>query len=85
MLNSYVDDILDLGRIEGKAFHLNNSEFKLDELCQEVFDLFELELKFRKIQFKIDIKTTLKGALITNDRDRLKQVMINLVSNAIKF
>lgn len=85
MLNSYVDDILDLGRIEGKAFHLNNTEFKLDSLSKEVYELFELELKFRKIKLEIIIQDSLQNATIVIDRDRLKQVMINLVSNAIKF
>lgn len=85
MLNSYVDDILDLNRIEVNAFHLNNSEFKLDLLWQEVYELFELELKFKKIQFNIIIEDHLKWANIVNDRDRLRQVMINLVSNSIKF
>lgn len=85
MLNSYVEDILDLGRIEGKAFHLNLSDFDLHSLSQEVHDMFELELKFRKISLTMCIDKSLIHSKINCDKDRLKQVMVNLVSNAIKF
>lgn len=76
MLNSYVDDILDLGRIEGKAFVLNNSKFELSSLCQEVQDIFELELKYRRINFDIVIDKSLESVKIVTDKDRVKQVII---------
>lgn len=85
LLNSYVEDILDLGRIEGSAFQLNNEEFKIEEILQEVKDIFELEMKHRRIKFKMNIAPRFSIVNVYSDRDRLRQVVINLVSNAIKF
>jgi signal transduction histidine kinase len=45
LLNSYVEDILDLGRIEGSAFQLNCDEFSIKDVLDEVYDIFEIELK----------------------------------------
>ena len=53
LLNSYVEDILDLGRIEGSAFQLNWEEFFIQEVINEVHDIFEIELRRRNIEFKI--------------------------------
>lgn len=39
MLNSYVEDILDLGRIEGGGFHLNPMQFKVSSLTYEIFTI----------------------------------------------
>ena len=85
LLNSYVEDILDLGRIEGSAFTLNCDEFMIEEVFKEVADIFELELKNKKIKFDIEISARFKLVKVYTDRDRLRQVVINLVSNAIKF
>ena len=85
MLNSYVEDILDLGRIHGNAFHLNNNEFDLESLCSDVLSMFELELSHRRIECQINISDDLKNSIIVSDKDRLRQVMVNLLSNAIKF
>lgn len=84
-MNSYVEDILDLGRIEGHGFQLNMSHFLLQEVIDEVKDIFELELNFRRLTLNVEIDQELKSLCITTDKDRLKQVIINLLSNAIKF
>ena len=85
LLNSYVEDILDLGRIEGSAFQLNWDEFSIVDVIQEVYEIFEIELKRRNIDFQINISPRFSLAKVYTDRDRLRQVVINLVSNAIKF
>lgn len=60
LLNSYVEDILDLGRIEGSAFQLNCEEFMIGEVFKEVEDIFEIELRHKKIRFEIDIGARFK-------------------------
>jgi hypothetical protein len=85
LLNSYVEDILDLGRIEGSAFQLNCDEFKVGDVIKEVEDIFEIELRHKKIKFEVNITQRFKLVKVYTDRDRLRQVIINLISNAIKF
>ncbi|CAI2360139.1 unnamed protein product [Moneuplotes crassus] len=85
LLNSYVEDILDLGRIEGSAFQLNNEEFRIAEIINEVSEIFELEMKHRRIKFQVNIAPRFNLVNVLSDKDRLRQVIINLVSNAIKF
>mmetsp|Transcript_10672 Transcript_10672/g.9385 ORF Transcript_10672/g.9385 Transcript_10672/m.9385 type:complete len:151 (-) Transcript_10672:253-705(-) len=85
MINSYVDDILDLGRIEGGGFKLNPKEFKLEELINETKELFENEAKGKMISLNFSISNLISSRLINTDKDRLRQVLINLVSNALKF
>jgi signal transduction histidine kinase len=80
-----VEDILDLGRIEGSAFQLNCDEFKIGEVIMEVVDIFEIELRHKKIKFNVNISQRFQLVNVYSDRDRLRQVIINLVSNAIKF
>lgn len=55
LLNSYVEDILDLGRIEGSAFQLNCEEFKIEEVFNQVAEIFEIELRSKKIKFEIEV------------------------------
>ena len=59
LMHNYVEDILDLGRMERKAFELNSTEFWLSEVIDEVSGIFELELKNKNIQLIVDISNKL--------------------------
>lgn len=77
-----VDDILDLKKIESGNFVLNYDMLDLDEVTDEVFDsMNQLAASARvKLQKRVDCKKP-----ICVDRDRLLQVLINLLANAIKY
>ncbi|MCX6252539.1 MAG: response regulator [Bacteroidetes bacterium] len=79
-----VNDILDFTKIEAGQMELFETEFFLDELVKKVFDSFEYKAaeKEVKLQIKFDKKITdhLRG-----DNVRLRQVLVNLMNNAIKF
>ena len=85
MINSYVEDILDLGRIEGGGFHLNHVEFQFSQIVKETKELFENEAKNRMIEFKFMISKQILNEIAKADKDRIRQVLVNLVSNALKF
>jgi two-component system sensor histidine kinase/response regulator len=78
-----VEDILDLSRFEFNKFKLNNSWFFVVDLIEEVFQL----TSFIAVSKNIDLTYTNENIFghIYSDQKRLKQVLLNLVTNALKF
>jgi len=85
MINSYVEDILDLSRIERGAFKLNPSIYKIQDVFDEVEDLFKSEATMKGLEMTFSISETVKKSEINGDQGRMRQVLINIVSNALKF
>lgn len=76
-----VDDVLDLARVEAGSMPIDVDELDLESVVAASRELLQ-PLAERK---NIRIETAGSGALALGDRRRLKQVIINLVSNAIRF
>jgi len=77
-----VNDTLDLEKIESGAFELQRNEFSLLQLTKDVIhDLYPMASD-KGIVFKLNGSP---DSLIIADEDRIRQVVINLVSNALKF
>jgi signal transduction histidine kinase len=85
MLMSLIDDILDLSKIEAGTFVINNFHFEISELINEVKDLFSYQCQQKKIKFWIHWNQILKYTSILSDKGRIKQILLNLISNALKF
>lgn len=81
---SLVNDILDYSQIKAGKFELNLSNFNVRDLVDEVYRMFEYQASEKEIFLlkNIDNDVPIK---IVNDHRRLKQVLINLLSNANKF
>lgn len=78
-----VDDLLDVSHIEtGRKFSINKKIFNLNNLIQEVLKENVFLIKMKKLQVINKIPKTLK---IAADRDKIKQVWQNLMSNAAKY
>ncbi|MEA5598669.1 hybrid sensor histidine kinase/response regulator [Rivularia sp. UHCC 0363] len=78
-----ISDILDLSKIEAGGLELHPEEFDLSQLINTTVD----ELRSLKVNKKLDlkIKNNLQNTKVFNDKTRVRQVLVNLISNAIKF
>lgn len=82
-LLSIINDILDLAKIEANKVTLNEEEIIFDEFFTPLLSLFSPELNAKKISLKVQNK--LQGKRLLCDGRLLKQMLINLIQNAIKF
>jgi signal transduction histidine kinase len=85
ILSSLVEDILDHAKIESGVFEIHEVEFTFGQLLEEVMNIFELQLEGKRIELRIKIDEILKATPIKSDKQRLKQILLNLISNALKF
>ena len=78
-----INSLLDLSKIEAGKMEAHAETFDLSLLISEVVNLSQSMLDNKPVVFKIDI--TNKDNILNTDSIKLKQILINLVSNAIKF
>ncbi|MFA6288819.1 MAG: ATP-binding protein [Opitutaceae bacterium] len=83
-LLSIINDILDFSKIESGKLEIEHQPFELVSSIEETFDLFAVQASTRKIELAYDIDPAVPLLLI-GDANRLRQVLTNLVNNAIKF
>jgi signal transduction histidine kinase/DNA-binding response OmpR family regulator len=79
-----INDILDYSKIESGNMELEDADFNLRTCVEEVFDLFASKLTKQNFDLIYQIDPAVPEQII-GDSLRLKQVLINLVSNAFKF
>ena len=84
LLLSIINDILDFSKIEAGKMILEETPFKLREEVDSIVSLFNPRAKEKNIQLAADIQSSVPDKLI-GDPFRLKQVISNLIGNAIKF
>ena len=84
-LLNLINDILDIAKIEAGKMELELSEIELDELFQDVDNLIHTQAKQKNLNFQIKAPTTLTPVMLYGNYQRLLQVMLNLISNGIKF
>lgn len=88
MLVNLIDDIMDLSKIEANQLALNKTEVSLDDLIFDLYTFFN-EIKFKQEKEHINIRilnlNDEESCMFYTDAHRLRQVMSNLIGNAIKF
>ncbi|MEC4986263.1 MAG: ATP-binding protein [Oscillatoria sp. PMC 1076.18] len=80
-----INDILDFSQVKAGKTVLNISDFSLRQLSRSVFQTFREEAYRHNITLSLDIKLKPKSDRFHADSRRVKQILFNLVSNAIKF
>ncbi|MCP4155383.1 MAG: hypothetical protein GY757_47095, partial [bacterium] len=83
-LLALINDILDLSRIESGKMELHYEALNLRSILDEIKNIFSEKAKDKKLDFILDVAADLPGSLLL-DRLRIRQVLFNLVGNAVKF
>jgi signal transduction histidine kinase len=80
-LSGLISDLLDVSKIEAGKLTLHFSTFDICELTKEVIEIIEFNAQGHKIEYScVD-----HSLIVSADRQRIEQVMINLLSNGIKY
>jgi PAS domain S-box-containing protein len=82
-LLSLIEDILDLAKIDAGRMELVREPVELDELVEEVVRTLDLQARRKGLAFSTLVPPGLRPAIA--DHRRLRQVLLNLVGNAVKF
>lgn len=84
LLLKLIGDILDLSKVEAGSIEYTHSEFDLNKLMEDMNGTLQLRLDKKK-QVVLSYKCGLEQCVIRSERNRLTQLVTNLVTNAIKF
>ena len=83
-LTSVINDILDFSKVEAGKLELSPVEFDLHSAVGDVMEMLAVRASEKGLEMACSIEPTLP-ALVRGDVDRLRQIIINMVNNAIKF
>ncbi|MGK7947228.1 MAG: ATP-binding protein [Xenococcaceae cyanobacterium] len=83
-LLSLINDILSMSKIEAGRIILNETDFDLHALLQNLQQMFALKVQNKGLQFFLELDANLPQ-YISTDEAKLRQVLINLIGNAVKF
>jgi two-component system phosphate regulon sensor histidine kinase PhoR len=81
-LDALVNDLLSLSHLESKEIRVDKTDFDLNAQVEEVLRGFKSQLKAKGIEVEYAV---LKNLKVSADKDRIHQVLVNLIDNAIKF
>ena len=79
-----LDDLLDLARLDAHRIVLSPEPVSVSELVHEVFASLEIETRAKGLDMRVETSPGALGTIYT-DRQRLRQILVNLVANAVKF
>ncbi|MBB1333462.1 MULTISPECIES: ATP-binding protein [unclassified Pseudoalteromonas] len=80
-----INDILDLSKIEAAKVELENQSIDLHKMLDELKLLFSEQANAKQVQLFVSSPTDEENIIFAGDETRIKQVLINLLGNAIKF
>ena len=83
-LLALINDVLDMSKIEAGKFEMNSAPYRLLPTLDEVYSLMYQRCYDKSIKFSVNF-SDFEDVFVIGDRLRLKQVLINLIGNAVKF
>lgn len=84
LLLTVINDILDFSKLESGKLQLHEVDFKFNNIVNSIIDILYLNIKNKNLNVSVDIDKKLDIYYIGDD-NRIKQVLLNMISNAIKF
>jgi signal transduction histidine kinase len=84
-LLNLINDVLNVAKIEANYLDLQLQPIQLEPLLQEVINICRVRAEQKHLEFHYQAPSLLSDRLVVVDPQRLQQVLINLVGNAIKF
>ncbi|GET32667.1 hypothetical protein PbJCM13498_15300 [Prolixibacter bellariivorans] len=85
MLLAIVNNVLDISRLETGQLKVVRHETDLNKIISDIYDLFTLQAQEKGIELNIKNLLPKELAIVHTDESKLKQILINLTGNAIKF
>lgn len=83
-LLNIIDDILEISRLETNQLSIANTKFDFNEFVNHIYQRFKLETEKKGLDFELQ-RPTSQELKITTDKTKLRQIISNLVVNALKF
>ena len=83
-LQALIDDVLEMSKIEAGQVAAQPSTFDLRALVADLTGMFRLRTEAKKLRFEVELDAGVPDAVVTDER-KLRQILINLLGNAIKF
>jgi len=83
-LMALIDDIIDISKIDAGNLKVENKDFELNKLMEELRLSHSKQIKDKNIDIIIDVDVN-KNVILNSDKYRLRQILMNLIGNAIKF
>ena len=80
-----IGDLLDVSRIESGQLRVNVNDFEVSKEVYDVYRLLSIERKKPSVAFELDADSSINKRIIHSDKDRFRQIIINLCYNAFKF
>jgi len=84
-LLSIIQDIVDISKIEAGQEQVNPDGVDLNQVLEELFEFFQPQAAEKKLVLSIMDRLDSEQARVITDRNKLRQILTNLISNAIKF
>jgi signal transduction histidine kinase/CheY-like chemotaxis protein len=84
LLLRIINDILDISKLESGKVEIDISKFNLPRLVREVLSTIEIKAHEKMLKLELDIHPSLFNCRLS-DSSRLRQILLNLIGNAIKF
>jgi len=84
-LSGVVENILDVSKIESGLIVVEESSFNVFDAFENLANLYALEASKKGINFLLWIDPLINNMLVVSDEEKIKQILMNLISNAIKF
>ena len=83
-LLNIINDILDISKIESGKYEVSKTNFDLKDLLEQIVQLYAVNTKEKNIRFLYTLDESIPN-FVFSDETKLKQVLSNIISNAIKF